>query len=120
MVASLVIVGLAGAVLASAVAGAPSDQLPGVALGSELLLLVERTLAFFAAWMIVVIVIGQALKGRLPTEISSQGVRYAEAESVQVTTAEVQKALRRLGRETRGLHGAISRIERKQRRRDVR
>src|SRR5690349_1786936 len=57
--------------------GAPPSQLPGVALGSETILVVERIMALFAAWLLVLVVIARASAGDLPTEISSGGVRYA-------------------------------------------
>ncbi len=51
------------------------------------LLLAERMLALFAVWLVVIVVIGQAVRGRLPIEISGRGVRYAEAATAQETAA---------------------------------
>lgn len=96
MAAKLVIVGLLVAMAASAVTGPPSGSLPGVALGSEPLLLVERTIAFFAAWMVCLVIVIQALRGHLPTEISGRGVRYANAEGVEATKDEAEQAMQRL------------------------
>lgn len=47
-----------------------------MALGSATILLVERFLAVFAAWLVVVTVVAQAIRGRLPAEVSGRGVRY--------------------------------------------
>jgi hypothetical protein len=95
MAAGIVILGLIAAGLVSAIEGRPDGPLPGVALGSVMLLLVERAIGFFAAWMAVVVVVAQALKGHLPIEVSGQGVRYATAENVGETLAWAEEVGRR-------------------------
>lgn len=56
----------------------PQDTLPGVALGSHALLIAERSVAFFSIWLLGLVVIAQAIRGRLPIEISGRGIRYAD------------------------------------------
>jgi hypothetical protein len=96
MIARLVLLGLAAAAGASAVGGLPAGPLPGVALGSGPLLIVERAVAFFAAWMVCLVIVAQALRGRLPVEISGRGVRYAPASTVEATKDEAEDAVRHL------------------------
>jgi hypothetical protein len=85
----------------------PSDALPGVALGSQTLLVAERGLAFFTIWLLVLVVVAQALKGRLPIEISSRGVRYASGDETQDSLAVTQQALSRLDHETEALRRKV-------------
>lgn len=116
MAAALVILGVIGAVIASTATGQPSDPLPGVALGSEPLLIVERAVAFFAAWMLLVVVVAQALKGRLPTEISGRGVRYADADASAATKKSAEEGVRRLDMEIQQLHLALLKLDKSQHR----
>jgi hypothetical protein len=96
----LVFAGLIASTLATGLIEAPQDcSLPGVALDSPALLVVERGLAFFAAWLLVLIVSVQALNGQLPIEVSGRGVRYAEAERTQDSLTETRDALRRIDAE---------------------
>jgi len=81
--------------------------MPGVALGSVALLIAERAAALFAIWMLVVVVVIRACRGHLPVEISGRGVRYAEAESAQETTASVRAALRVVDDEMRWLRRMV-------------
>lgn len=74
----------------------PFGNLPGVALGSEAILVVERIAALFAAWLLAVVVMGRALGGQLPSEISGRGVRYADGGTTQDALADVRAALGRL------------------------
>ena len=107
MVAGVVISGLCGAVLLSVLAGSPAASLPGVALGSEALLLAERAMALFAIWMSVVVVVLRALRDELPIEISGRGVRYAEADDVVVKDASAEAVLRDVDGEMRWLRKVI-------------
>ncbi len=59
-----------------------SDPLPGVALGSEALLVAERTASFFAILFLGALVLVRALQGELPEELSGRGVKYARSDSV--------------------------------------
>jgi hypothetical protein len=59
----MVVVGLAGSGLVNVwIEAPPPDALPGVALGSQTLLVAERGVAFFAIWLLVLVVVAQALK----------------------------------------------------------
>lgn len=89
----VVIGGLATSVLLVVSMGAPDGGLPGVALGSTLILAVERVVALFAAWMAMVIVVVRALAGDLPTEISGQGLKYADAATAGRAAARTEAAL---------------------------
>ena len=73
------------ALVASLVEGTPA-HLPGVALGSPILLHAERTLALLAVTAAAASVVVQAARGRLPIELSTSGQRY-EAETADNTAA---------------------------------
>jgi hypothetical protein len=77
----------AGAILVTVVGGTPA-RLPGVALGSPVLLHVERALALFAVAIAALSVVLQAVRGRLPVEFSTSGLRY-EAEAADDAAAAV-------------------------------
>jgi hypothetical protein len=101
---------VAGGLVASVVAGVflierPVGDLPGVALGSEAILVVERTVGLFAAWLFVVVVMARALVGQLPSEISGRGVRYANQDTTQDALTDLQSALARLDGEVADLRG---------------
>ena len=72
-------------VLVTIVEGTPG-QLPGVALGSTILLHAERVLALLAVAVAAASVVVQAARGRLPVELSTSGLRY-EAEAADNTAA---------------------------------
>ena len=78
---------LVGAVLVTLIEGTPRT-LPGVALGSPVLLHAERALALVAVVIAVASVLAQAARGRLPIELSTSGLRY-EAEAADDTAAAV-------------------------------
>lgn len=84
-----------------------SSALPGVALGSQALLAAERSVAFFAIWMLVLVVSAQALRGRLPIEISGRGVRYADGDETQDSVLSMRRALRTLEAETKALRRVV-------------
>jgi hypothetical protein len=86
-------------VLGSLVASAASNlaigvthPYPGVALGSGLLLVLERTVVTWTIALTVLVVGDQALKGRLPDEISGRGVRYASREELERVSADTADA----------------------------
>jgi len=54
-------------------------ELPGVALGSTELLRVERSLAFFYAFLLVLVPLARGLQGQLPIELSTRGARWQES-----------------------------------------
>jgi hypothetical protein len=79
--AAVAIVGL----VASILEGTPA-HLPGVALGSPILLHAERALALLAVTVAAASIVVQAARGRLPIELSTSGLRY-EAEAADNTAA---------------------------------
>jgi hypothetical protein len=85
---------VAGCVMVALVEGVPR-HLPGVALGSPVLLQAERVLALLAGTVAALSIAAQAARGRLPIELSTTGLRY-EAEAVDdaaTAVAEVQEQL---------------------------
>ena len=76
-----------GAIFVSLAERTP-EGLPGVALGSTVLLHAERALALFAVVIAALSVVLQATRGRLPVEFSTSGLRY-EAEAADDMAAAV-------------------------------
>lgn len=87
----LVIGSLLVAVVVSVVVGVDRPY-PGVALGSGLLLELERAVAVWAVVLLALVVGDQALRGRLPDEISGRGVRYAAQEQLDALAGEAAEA----------------------------
>ena len=111
-IAVSVFVGLVTSALVNVWIEAPHDgALPGVALGSQTLLVVERAIAFFVAWLLVLVISVQAINGRLPIEISGRGLRYAEAERTQDSLVSTRDAIQRLDDETGQLRRRVATIE---------
>ena len=77
------------AVCVSVIEGTPR-ALPGVALGSPVLLHAERVLALVGVVIAALSVLVQAGLGRLPVELSTSGLRY-EAEAADNTAAAVDQ-----------------------------
>lgn len=112
LVAAAVFAGMAVAFVASVQPPVSTDeQLPGVALGSPTLLLVERAIAFFFGWLVLLVVSAHALRGRLPIEISGRGLRYADAEQTQHGVVTTQVALSRIDAEMDAMRSRVSRLE---------
>lgn len=88
--------GLALSALLNLWIDAPRGGLPGIALGSEALLAVERTAAFFLAWMLALVMLAESCRGRLPLEISGRGVRYADVPTSQANVQEARDQIERL------------------------
>lgn len=65
---------------------------PGVALGSGLLLALERAVAVWAVVLLALVVGDQALRGRLPDEISGRGVRYVAREQLDALAEHADEA----------------------------
>ena len=78
----LVLVAVIAAMAASALAGTPS-RLPGVALSSAALFHLERTVAFVAGCVTLMVIVVRAWSGHLPVELSTQGFKYAESADVE-------------------------------------
>lgn len=111
VIVALVAIGLGASSMAGAVLiEAPAENLPGVALGSATILVVERIAVLFAAWLIGVVVLARALSGQLPTEITSQGFRYADLETSQVELSISHSALARMDRELHALSDAVAEL----------
>ena len=110
VLAGLVVSGLANLWIEPAQDGI----LPGVALGSRTLLVVERAIAFFAAWLLVLVVLAEAFNGRLPTEVSGRGVRYADTSQTQGGLTSTEMALRKLDEETNALKRNVARLSTRQ------
>jgi hypothetical protein len=89
----------------------PAGQLPSIALGSEALLVVERTAAFFVAWMLALVILAESSRGRLPREISNRGVRYADVPTSQASTHEARSLLRRFEKELAGQRDDIADLQ---------
>lgn len=94
----------AAALTVSLVEGVPS-RLPAVALGSEVLLHLERAAAFFAIVVAVLSVLAQASRGRLPTQFSTAGLAY-EADAA----ADAKAAVEKLQAQVDGLHDGLQRL----------
>jgi hypothetical protein len=71
---------LATALAFTLVEGVPK-RLPGVALGSQVLLHLERAAAGFAIVIAIASVLREAMRGRLPTHLTTAGLAY-EADAV--------------------------------------
>lgn len=76
---------IVAALVVTTVEGTP-HHLPGVALGSPILLHAERALALLAVTVAGASIVVQAARGRLPIELSTSGLRY-EAEAADNTAA---------------------------------
>jgi hypothetical protein len=93
-IAVSVVVGvpLAAALVVSGIEGAEHPY-PGVALGSAAVLVIERALAVWAVWLLILVVMEKAWAGRLPDEISGRGVKYAGVAGVEEVRSELQAAI---------------------------
>jgi hypothetical protein len=82
------------AVCVSVLEGTPRT-LPGVALGSPVLLHAERALALVAVVIAAASVLVQAGRGRLPVELTTTGLRYeaAAADDTAAAVAQLQDQL---------------------------
>src|SRR5215208_3851473 len=92
-----VLAGIVLSVCVTAFSGVP-DPLPDIALGSKALLHFARSAAVFAVFMLALVVVYHGFRGRLPSEISGQGLVYAEvrneaADGIELV-AEAVAALR--------------------------
>jgi hypothetical protein len=81
---------LALAALAVTLLEGTPGRVPGIALGSRVLLHAERAIALFAVAIATLTVLAQASRGRLPTDLSKSGLRY-EAEAADDAAAAVSR-----------------------------
>jgi hypothetical protein len=70
---------VAVAAIALGIALPAPDDLPSLALGSQEVLWLERTLVLFYGFLLLFVPILRAVQGELPIELSARGARYAEA-----------------------------------------
>lgn len=87
LLAAVVLAAIVACVVATLIEGRPR-QLPGVALGSAVLLHAERALALLVVSVATLSIGVQAARGRLPVELSTSGLRY-EAEAADDAAAAV-------------------------------
>jgi len=114
-IAVLVIGGLAASILAGVfLIPRPTVGLPGVALQSGAVLVVERISVLFAAWLLGLVVVFRAVSGELPTEVSGRGVRYAEADTSQTELAVSQRAFRDLDQAVKFLAKRVLAVEQRE------
>jgi hypothetical protein len=99
------LMGLVGAMVLSASAG--TSNVPGVALGSVVLLVAERTAVLFGIWMAMVVMVVRTFRNQLPIEISGRGIRYAESDEVQGKVLSTGEALGDLDAEMAWIREAI-------------
>jgi hypothetical protein len=89
-------VAAAGGALAAAVVTCVTSlpaPLPAIALGSDVLLHVERGLATLGGYLVLLVVLSRAWNGQLPTEFSTQGLKYASDRTFQgLDLAEAEAA----------------------------
>jgi hypothetical protein len=94
--------------------GDPVGRLPGIALGSEAILVAERIAVLFAMWLVALVVVARALAGDLPIEVSGRGVRYADLDVSQDELLDSRKAFEDLDREMEVLADAVVALEQAQ------
>jgi hypothetical protein len=87
---SVAVAALALAALAVTLLEGTPGRVPGIALGSRVLLHAERAIALFAVAIATLTVLAQASRGRLPTDLSTSGLRY-EAEAADDAAAAVSR-----------------------------
>jgi hypothetical protein len=90
------VVGLLVLALVLGFVGGHADPLPGAALGSPLVLHLERSVAIFAGLFLGLLVVSHAFRGELPTELSGRGVTYASRDGVDALRSELRETLAEL------------------------
>jgi hypothetical protein len=89
---AIVTTGAVAALVVTCATGAPA-RLPEIALGSNVLFHLERLVALLAGFVTLLAIVTRAWSGQLPSEVSTQGVRYA-AEEAKATTRDAARATR--------------------------
>jgi hypothetical protein len=84
----LISLGAFAAALALTLLSGVPRPLPGIALGSEPLFLIERGVAAFAALVIATSLLARGLKGELPSQVSTTGLTYPESLERAVTSSD--------------------------------
>jgi len=98
------------AVGASLVSGIP-ESLPGVALGSSVTLHAERAAVFFVGLLLALVVLVRAFQGRLPSELSGRGVKYADRQGTEQIRDTTATALEQLEAAHRHLMARVEALE---------
>lgn len=112
VVAASVIGGLVTSIVAAVfLIELPADDLPGIALGAEAILVIQRVALLFTVWLLGLVVIARALVGELPIEISGRGLRYADRDLAQHELLEPRAAMRRLQSQVAALSAAVAAVE---------
>jgi Tfp pilus assembly protein PilO len=90
------VVVLVGLVLAAVITSASDTPatLPQVALSSAGLFHLERIVALLAGYVGIVVLVTRAWSGQLPSELSTQGLKYSE--TADTTAAVFERAAERL------------------------
>ncbi len=107
---SVLVAMLALALVASLATGTPA-KLPGVALGSAVVLHAERTVALFAAVLLVLVVLVRAFQGQLPQELSGRGLKYADRQTTVEIRDTTAVALEELQTAQQELHARVEALE---------
>jgi hypothetical protein len=84
----LISLGAFAAALALTLLSGVPRPLPGIALGSEPLFLIERGAAALAALVIATSLLARGLKGELPSQVSTTGLTYPESLERAVTSSD--------------------------------
>jgi hypothetical protein len=101
---------LAVAVVVTVVEGVPA-RLPGLALGSAVLLHAVRVVALFAIGLVIGTVLARASSGRLPSEVSTTGLVYS-AEETGETLAALAELQAQVARQDALLDEIAARLDR--------
>jgi hypothetical protein len=105
-----VVVALLVASLAVAGARGAPERLPGAALGSDLVLYVERVAAVFGVLFLALLVVYRAFRGELPSELSGRGVKYADRDAVEQLRAELTDAIEQLKENQQDLRDSVGEL----------
>jgi len=113
-VAALVFGGLIASIVAAVfLIELPTGDLPGIALESGAILVIERIAVLFAVWLLALVVAARALAGELPIEISGRGLRYADADTAEKGLLDSEGAFKGLYGEIEELREAVAAIEKR-------
>ena len=95
------------AIAVTCLAGTPSP-LPATALGSVILLHVERTVALLGGYRVLLMVITRAWSGQLPNAVSTQGLHHQDVPELADTAL---REVDRIRAEVATLRKRVERLE---------
>jgi hypothetical protein len=75
-----------------------------------LVLHLERGVGVFAVLLVALLILYRAFKGELPSEVSSSGVKYADAGAVETLRREVKDALEELRQSSEANTEALAKL----------